>query len=105
MYFLNHYQNVLSRVDARSGQDRPGPLRLGGLRDLYASPVGAGGRVYLTDLWGTTAVVTHSNGPEILAVNQLDDTISASAAVAGRELFLRGARFLYCLAEAESSSE
>jgi hypothetical protein len=35
----------------------------------------------------------------MLAVNRLDDTISASAALAGREIFLRGERFLYCIAE------
>jgi hypothetical protein len=37
--------------------------------------------------------------PKILAVNQLNDTFSASAALVGRELFLRGERHLYCLAE------
>ena len=70
--------------------DRPGE-RLGPLGSMYASPVGAADRVYVTDLQGSTAVITHSKGPEILAVNRLDDAISASAAVAGRELFLRGA--------------
>ena len=37
--------------------------------------------------------------PRILAVNRLDDSFSASAAIAGREMFLRGERFLYCIAE------
>jgi len=32
-------------------------------------------------------------------VNRLDDRFSASAAVTGREMFLRGERFLYCIAE------
>jgi hypothetical protein len=32
-------------------------------------------------------------------MNRLDDSLSASAALAGRELYLRGERFLYCLAE------
>ena len=36
--------------------------------------------------------------PEVLAINVLDDTFSASAALVGRELFLRGARWLYCIA-------
>jgi hypothetical protein len=35
----------------------------------------------------------------MLAVNRLDDTISASAALAGTEIFLRGERYLYCIAE------
>ena len=37
--------------------------------------------------------------PEVLAVNRLDDSLSASAAVVGRELFLRGEAHLYALAE------
>jgi hypothetical protein len=35
----------------------------------------------------------------VLALNRLNDTISASAAIAGRELFLRGEKYLYCIAE------
>jgi hypothetical protein len=35
----------------------------------------------------------------VLAVNMLDDSFSASAAIAGKELFLRGERYLYCIAE------
>ena len=30
--------------------------------------------------------------PKMLAINRLDDSISASAAIVGRELFLRGER-------------
>ena len=37
--------------------------------------------------------------PRTLAINRLDDSFSASAALAGRELYLRGERFLYCIAE------
>jgi hypothetical protein len=35
----------------------------------------------------------------VVAVNRLDDSFSDSAALAGRELHLRGERFLYCLAQ------
>src|SRR4029079_5121851 len=28
LYFLTHYQGILSRVDALSGEDRPGAIRL-----------------------------------------------------------------------------
>ena len=36
---------------------------------------------------------------EVLASNALDDRIDASPAVAGKELFLRGQQYLYCIAE------
>ena len=104
LYFLTHYQGILNRVDARTGQDRPGPIRLGGVNEVYASPVGAADRVYVTDREGLTLVISHSDTPRLLARNQLDDTFSASAAIAGDELFLRGERALYCLAERSNSS-
>ncbi len=99
LYFLTHYQGILNRVDAQTGKDRPGPLRLGGVTEVYASPVGAANRVYVTDRSGLTLVISHSDTPRLLASNQLDDTLSASAAIAGKELFLRGEKALYCLAE------
>jgi len=37
----------------------------------------------------------------VLATNSLNDPIDASPAAAGRELFLRGERFLYCVAGRE----
>ncbi len=99
LYFLHHYQGILSRVDAKTGEERTGPFRLGGIRNVYASPVGAANRLYITDRQGTTLVMSHADVPEILAVNRLDESFSASAAVVGGELFLRGERSLYCIAE------
>ncbi|MGH9461104.1 MAG: PQQ-binding-like beta-propeller repeat protein [Vicinamibacteria bacterium] len=99
LYFLNYYRGILTRVHAKTGEDRPGSLRLEGLGTVYASPVAAGGRVYVTSREGATAVVRHDDAPVVLAVNMLDDSFSASAAIAGKELFLRGERYLYCLAE------
>jgi hypothetical protein len=56
--------------------------------------------VYVTDLDGATIVLRHDDpAAPPLALNHLDDSFAASAAVAGRELFLRGHRFLYCIAE------
>lgn len=98
LYYLGHYQGVLTRLDAKTGKDRPGQFRLPGIDDVYASPVAAAGRVYVTDRNGTTLVVSHADKPRILAENRLDETVSASAAIAGSELYLRGDRHLYCLA-------
>jgi outer membrane protein assembly factor BamB len=101
LYFLSHYQGILSRVDARTGEDRPGPLRLDGIDYVYASPVAAAGRIYVTDLDGTTVVVSTGEVPRILARNRLPEPVSASAAIVGRQLFLRGDKHLYCLEDAE----
>lgn len=99
LYFLRHYQGILTQVDAKSGMELAGPFRLGGLRDIYASPVGAANRIYITDLDGVTQVISHGKSPRPLALNQLDDSFSASAAIAGDQIILRGKQFLYCIAE------
>ena len=99
LYFLTHYQGVLSRVDARTGEDRPGSFRLEGITNVYSSPVAAAGRIYVTDLDGTTVVVSSGDVLRLVALNHLSEPISASAAIAGRQLFLRGEKNLYCLAE------
>ncbi|HTI70862.1 MAG TPA: PQQ-binding-like beta-propeller repeat protein [Candidatus Limnocylindria bacterium] len=100
LYFLRHNQNILSRLEPESGKPRGEPLRLEGIRDfIFASPAGAAGRIYITGRDGVTVVLRHDRENAMLAVNRLDDSFSASPALVDRELFLRGERFLYCLAE------
>jgi outer membrane protein assembly factor BamB len=100
LYTSQHYQGIISRLDVKTGDDQGGPFRLDAIDSLYASPVGAAGRVYITSRDGVTQVMSHGDAtPKMLAVNRLDDAINASAALAGRELFLRGERWLYCIAE------
>jgi outer membrane protein assembly factor BamB len=99
LYFLTHYQGILSRVEARTGKDQPGAFRLDGIGNVYSSPVAAAGRVYVTDLDGNTIVIKSGVAPRRLALNHLSEPISASAAIAGRQLFLRGEKHLYCLEE------
>ena len=104
LYFLAHYQSVLTRVDARTGRERPGPLRLPGIGNVYASPVAAAERIYVTDLSGATLVLSHSETPEALAVNRLEDSFSASVALAGRQLYLRGEKNLYAIGPAPAAA-
>lgn len=96
LYFLGHYQRTLSRVRAVSGKDAFPPTPLPTIRNVYASPVAAAGRVYITDQDGVTVVLDHASG-EVVATNRLDDHISASAAVVGDTLYLRGESHLYAL--------
>jgi outer membrane protein assembly factor BamB len=103
LYFLRHNQNVLSRLDPETGKPYGEPLRLDGIRDfIFASPVGAAGRIYITGRDGATVVLKHDRENATLAVNQLEDVFSASPALAGNELYLRGEKFLYCIAEAKN---
>ncbi len=99
IYFLRHYQGILTRLVAESGEEPFGPFRLDGIRNVYASPVGAANRVYITSRDGATLVMTHEAIPEFLTINHLDDTFNASAALSGKDLFMRGEQFLYCIGE------
>lgn len=100
LYFLRHNQNVLSRFDPSTGHPFGPPVRLEGIGDfIFASPVAAAGRIYITGRDGVTVVLRHDRENATLAVNRLDDSFSASAALVDNELYLRGERYLYCLAE------
>ncbi|MEM7231934.1 MAG: PQQ-binding-like beta-propeller repeat protein [Planctomycetota bacterium] len=75
---------------------------------LSASPVLAGGKIYVTNEKGTTFVLkANPTAFEQLAVNQLGDETFASFAVCGGQVFLRAAsrdggrrrETLYCLGE------
>ena len=99
LFFHKHYQGFLTCVQASTGKTLFGPHRLAGIDNVYASPVGAAARVYIVSRNGTTLVIKRGADFEVLAHNRLDDSFSASPAIVGKELYLRGDRNLYCIAE------
>lgn len=99
LYINQSNQGILRCLDVKTGMAVFGPLRLSGVSSIYSSPVGAAQRVYITGRNGTTLVLKHSAKFEPVATNQLDERIDASPAVAGRNLFLRGEKHLYCIEE------
>ncbi len=99
LYFFASNNAILTCFDVQSGRPVIGAQRLGELQGVYASPVGAAGRVYLVGRNGATLVIKDASKLEVLATNRLDDRLDASPAVAGNELFLRGRTQLYCIAE------
>jgi hypothetical protein len=101
LYFLRHYQAILTRLEGKTGDETSGPFRLPGILNLYASPVAAAGRIYLTDQQGATLVLSADKNPETLALNQLEDSFNASTAIVGDSLILRGRKSLYRVAEPE----
>ncbi len=91
LYLLKGNTGILSAFDARTGELHY-QKRLGGLGNIYSSPVAAGGRVYITDRQGTTVVLKAGTEPALLATNSLEDGFDASMAVVGDEIYLRGSR-------------
>lgn len=98
LYFLKVNAGLLSCLDARTGKPHYAGQALEGVKKIYASPVSAGGRVYITSTEGLTFVLKDAATFELLATNKLDDKFTASAAVVGKDLILRGQKHLYCLA-------
>lgn len=99
LYFNQSNQGILTCLDARTGDTVIARKRLGDIRNMYASPVGAAGRVYITGRNGTTLVLQRGVEFKVLATNKINDRVDASLALAGDELFVRGHKFLYCIAE------
>jgi outer membrane protein assembly factor BamB len=98
LYFFGGNKGVLTCLEARTGKPLVDAEPLESLAGVYASPLGAGGRIYLAGRNGATVVLKQSDKLEVLATNQLDDRFEASPVAAGKELFLRGREHLYCIA-------
>lgn len=99
LYFTQTNDNLLTVLDSRTGKVVIDRERLPQARNFYASPLAAAGRVYFVDRTGTTVVLKAGDEVEVLSVNKLDDEFDASPVAVGKQLFLRGTKYLYCVEE------
>ena len=101
LYFMSGMGgNSISCVNAGTGEAYYSNQRLKGIGSLlYASPVLADGKIYITSRNGSTVVIKQGPQFEVLATNKLDDCFSASPVIVDNELFLRGDKYLYCITE------
>ena len=97
LYFLRSNNGVISCFDAKNGKEYYSGQRLEGMGNVFASPVGAKDRVYVVGQKGTMYVIKHDPLFEVLARNKLDDNFSASPAIVGNTLYVRGYKNLYCI--------
>jgi hypothetical protein len=99
LWFTQGNEAFLTILDIKTGKPVLAQERLAGATGFYASPIAAAGRVYLVDRSGVTLVLKQADTLEVLATNTLNDRIDASPAAVGKQLFLRGEKFLYCIEE------
>jgi outer membrane protein assembly factor BamB len=97
LYFTELNGTQLTVLDARTGKPVIDRERLPTVTSFYASPVYAGGRVYFVDRTGVGLVLQPGDELEVMATNRLGDNVDASPAVVGKQLFLRGEKYLWCL--------
>jgi outer membrane protein assembly factor BamB len=99
LYFLKSNSPIISAFDAKTGKPHYQAQRVDGIPgQIFASPVGAAGRIYLLGQDGTSVVLKHGSALEVLGTNKLDDHFDASPALVEGEMYVRGYRKLYCLA-------
>lgn len=99
LYVIQGYKPILSCLDAKTGAFLYEGERLSGLQSIYASPLAAGGHIYIADRKGATAVLNSAASLEVVATNTLDGVLDASPVAIGNELYLRSRTHLYCIAE------
>ena len=100
IYFHKGKSGQLSCVDAATGNPHYMGERIAGLDSIYASPIAAGGHVYLTARSGTTVVIDDADKLKVIATNSVDETVDATPAPVDNELFIRGEKHLFCIAAA-----
>ena len=62
------------------------------------SPVAGDGKIYFINEEGETTVIAAGvSGSRELARNSLGEPVYASPAISGGQLFIRGAKHLYCI--------
>ncbi len=97
LYFVDRLTAVLSAYDLATGKAHYTEKRLEGLGNVYASPVGAAGRIYFIDRGGNAVLIRHGESFEQIGANKLEDTFDASPVIAGDAIYLRGHKSLYCV--------
>ena len=97
LYLLRQNNGYLSCFNAETGEEIYSAQKLEGSGNIFASPLAAGGRLYIVGQQGTMYVI--QEGPEfkVLAKNELDDNFIASPVAIDKTLYLRGYNNLYCI--------
>lgn len=90
---------VLTSFDIATGKVMIDAQRLDPMKNVYASPVAADGKIYFVGRDGAAVVIKQSDTLEILGTNKLDDKFDASPALVDGEIILRGLENVYCITE------
>lgn len=98
LYFLGSNNGILSCFDAITGEENYSGQRLGEVRNVYSSIVGAGGRLYVCGRDGNVAVIEEGDEYKLIATNTMDEGINATPAIVGDEMYIRTSGHLYCVA-------
>ena len=93
IYFCSD-NGIASCIDAHTGESN-WYRRIG--KRYWASPLYADGHIYFFERDGATTVIAPGKTYELLAENQLDGEIQATAAAVDGALIIRTDKALYCI--------
>lgn len=98
LYFLKGNNGIITCLDAKTGKPIYSNQKIDGITNIFSSPTGNKDKIYVA---ATNQVSVLKAGSEfsVLATNKLDETFEASPVIVGNDLFLRGAKYLYCISE------
>jgi outer membrane protein assembly factor BamB len=94
MYLMKE-GGIVSSLDLASGQVLKQGRTPEALEEYYASPVAADGKIFVVSASGKVTVIKAGAQWEILAVNDLDEEVWATPAIAGSNLYIRTRNALY----------
>jgi outer membrane protein assembly factor BamB len=95
LYMINDSGILLSFDPATGNVIKQGRLQ-GAIDKYFSSPVAADDKVYLIGEAGAVSVLKAAGAWEVLAVNELDDEVFATPAIADGHIYIRTRSALYC---------
>ena len=101
IYMTKGLGSRISILNAKTGEAVVEAEPLTGLSNVYASPIGVNGFVYIVDREGNTAVLRAGNQLDVVSINRINDTVDASPVVVGDRLYLRSWNAVYCFTSDE----
>lgn len=94
MYLMKE-GGIVSSVNPASGEVLKQGRTPDALEEYYASPVAADGKIFMVSASGKVTVLKAGPQWEILALNDLDEEVWATPAIAGNNLYIRTRTALY----------
>jgi outer membrane protein assembly factor BamB len=94
MYLMKE-GGIVSSLDPANGQVLKQGRTTGALEEYYASPVAADGKVFVISATGKVTVLKADAQWEILRMNDLEEEVWATPAIAGNNLYIRTRSKLY----------
>lgn len=100
--FMVKKGGICASFDKKTGETVFMKRRLNNFGNYYASPVAGDGKVYVQGENGFLLVVKLGAEPELLAKNDMGDSVVATPAIADGRIFVRTLNSIYCFSKEAS---